>query len=224
MKNNLRKEYLFIEERNKKSFLANKIELDTHWGKPIWGVAFQVDLGDKAEKQLERYQNELDRLEPGNFLFPARGYRHISICQVVHWLGNYSLGNLGTWQKIRPEFLPKFRKLDNVFQSFEVTFSKLIATSSGIIWCAYDENGEMQRLRDSLKEKLPIPAETAKVNNIIHTTLSRYKNKLNDPKKIIEFIESHKKPVKMKVNKVYLRNEVLYHSAKTKTLAKIRLK
>jgi|GEM_PF-5213796 len=223
MKVNLKKEYSSIEKRDKNDFLANRIVLDTHWGQPIWGVAFQIDLGKKVGRQLKQYQAELNWLEPGNFLFPDSSYWHITVNQVVHWCDTYQLGLEGTWKNVKPEFLEKFRKLDKTFQSFDLTFSKLIATHSGIIWCAYDKKGEMRQLRNFLYEKLPIPPENSESIKIIHTTVARYKNRLNNPKRIVEFIEKNQQPVVMKVNKIYLRNELIFPSIKTKTLASINL-
>ena len=70
---------------------------------------------------------------------------------------------------------------------------------------------------------LPFPKETSKLNHIIHTTVARYKNKLADPGKILDFVDNNNRPAEMTVNKIILRNELVFPSIKTESLAEIGL-
>jgi len=216
--------YQNIENQNKEKFLNNEIEIDQTWGKEIWGVTLQIDLGEKVRDQLINYQKQLSLLELDNLLLLPRQYQHISFNQIIFWGGNYKIGKEESWKSISQEFLSKFKKLDNVFDSFEVTFSKLVATTGGIIWCGFDENDEMEKIRNKFLTILPFPQETKKLNHIIHTTVARYKNKLNNPSKIMDFTLNHIESVSMKVNKIILRNELVFPSIKTKDIDFINLK
>lgn len=215
--------YQNIENQNKKKFLHNKIEIDQTWGKEIWGVTLQIDLGEKVRDQLVEYQNQLSVLESNNLLLLPRKYQHISFNQVIFWGGNYKNGKQETWKLISQEFLSKFHRLDNISNSFEVTFSKLVATAGGIIWCGYDESDQMEKLRNEFLNLLSFPPETTKLNHIIHTTVARYKNKLYNPNQIVDFTNNHKESIPMKVNKIFLRNELIFPSIKTKDISFINL-
>lgn len=224
MNQRLQSIYLSIEQANEKTFNNNELEIDTYWNQPVWGITLQIDLSDEVRDILIRYQNELHRLEPDNLLLLPREYQHISLKQVVYWNGHYSLGTEQTWNSIANEFLSKFTALDSTYDSFPVTFSKLIATTGGIIWCAFDQNDEMEKLRNDLLLKLPFPEETLKRNHFIHTTVARFKNKLNNPAAVVDYIRRQTKTSAMIINNIKLKKELIYPSIKTETLAQITLK
>src|SRR3989344_2931473 len=112
MNTRLQKQYSGIEEQNKGKFLRNEIEIDSTWGKPIWGVTLQIDLGEEVKDKLTSYQHELDKLEPDNLLLLPREYQHISFNQVVFWGGEYRLGTEKTWDNVSKEFIRTFKKQD----------------------------------------------------------------------------------------------------------------
>ena len=216
--------YNTIEEDNRPKFLANQVVPDTMWGKHIFGGTLQIDLSEEARDDVCKLQKDLDGLEPDNLLFLPRQYQHISFNQVVFWGGEYTLGTKETWDQCKEQFITEFTKLDQAFKSFPVTFSRLIATTGGIIWVAYDENDEMETLRNTFLHQLPFPPETTKYNHIIHTTVARFKNKMNNPKRVLDYLASYKDSVSMKVDSIILRNELIYPSIQTTELTKITLK
>ena len=223
MNTRLQKQYSGIEDQNKEKFLRNEIEIDSTWEKPIWGVTLQIDLGEKVRDLLCKYQEKLEKLEPNNLLLLPRQYQHISFNQVVFWGGQYELGTEGTWNKVAEEFLKAFKEQNRKHSSFKVSFSKLVATTGGIIWCGYDENDEMENLREEFLKILPFPKETTKLNHIVHTTVARYKNKLVDPDKVLDFVDKNTESVDITVDKIILRNELVFPSIKTESLAEIEL-
>ncbi len=223
MNQRLLNQYHEMQEHNKERFLNNDLEIDTTWGKQIWGVTLQIDLSDNVRDVLCEYQNELDKLEPNNFLLLPRQYQHISFNQVVFWAGEYSLGNESTWNSIADDFIEAFLKMNQSFHSFEITFSKLIATTAGIVWTGTDSADHLENLRNMFLKELPFPAETIKRNHIIHTTVARYKNKLDDPQKVLSHIEVRNKEVTMTIDKIILRKELVFPSIKTEEIAAINL-
>lgn len=216
--------YENIEEQNKEKMLNNEIEIDITWGKDIWGVTLQIDLDEKVRDQLIKYQEELSLLEPNNLLLLPRQYQHISFNQVVFWGGEYIKGRQETWESISTDFLSKLQKLNKRYNVFEITFSKLVVTTGGIIWCGYDKEDELENLRKEFLNKLPFPNETTKLNHIIHTTVARYKNKLSNPQRVLDFVQGHKEKVTMKVEKIILRKELVFPSIKTEDIASLNLK
>ena len=223
MNTRLQNLYSSIEKLNKEKFLNNEIELDKTWGKSIWGVTLQIDLGKEVKDKLVSYQQKLDELEPKNLLLLPREYQHISFNQVVFWGGDYKLDTEKTWENVSTEFLKAFKKQDKKHNSFQIRFFRLIATTGGIIWCGYDENDELEKLREEFLKKLPFPEETTKLNHITHTTVARYKNKLKSPKTVFDFTKKQNDPIPMIVNKIILRKELVFPSIKTKDLAQIEL-
>jgi 2'-5' RNA ligase len=224
MNTRLQNQYTTIEEHNKAKFLRNEIEIDAMWGQPIWGVTLQIDLGEKVKDVLCQYQDELAELEPDNLLLLPRQYQHLSFNQVVFWGGDYELSRTETWESVSGEFLNAFKKQHMVHQSFKVTFSKLVATTGGIIWCSFDKNDELEKLREMFLERLPFPKETTKFNHIIHTTVARYKNKLSNPARVLDYLESKTEAVEMSVQGITLLNELMFPSIKTISLAEVSLK
>lgn len=223
MNTRLQKLYASIETSNKKKFLKNKVKLDNTWGTSIWGMTLQIDLCEEVKDVLDSYQQALAKLESDNFLLLPRQYQHISFNQVVFWDGEYKLGKQKTWADISVEFVRSFEKQDKKLRSFQITFSKLIATTGGIIWCAYDDNDQLESLREKFLEVLPFPKETTKLNHIIHTTVARHKSKLNNPEAVLDYIDRQKDSTQMTVDKIVLRKELIFPSIKTEEISSIEL-
>lgn len=215
--------YRNIEKTNKEKFINNQIEIDTTWGKPVWGVTLQVDLSEQVRDRVCAYQKELRTLEDDNVLLLPREFQHVSVNQVIFWDDNYALGNENTWNNVSSQFIEVFSSLHKKYESFNITFSKVIATTSGIVWCATDEHDELENLRNNFFQLLPFPSETTKKNHIIHTTIARFQNKLSNPNKVWEWAEYKKDYVIMKVNNIVLRKELVFPSIKTETLHTIGL-
>lgn len=209
--------------KNREKFLADNIEVDDMWGKSIKGVTLQIDLSNEIRDSVCNLQDELSKLEPDALLPTPRPFQHVSFNQVVYWGGNYTLGHDEDWTAIENDFLNKFQALDNSLPAFSISFIKLIPMTSAIIWAAFDEYDEMQTLRATLKEKLPFPTETTKENTFIHTTVARYKEKLRDPNRVLQLLESYQIPVTMDIKEIILRKENQYPSLNTTELARIRL-
>ena len=223
MNTRLQNLYSSIEKPNKEKFLNNEVEIDQTWGNSIWGVTLQIDLGEEVKNKLASYQQELDKLEPNNLLLLPREFQHISFNQVVFWGGEYKLGTEKTWENVAIKFMEAFKKQDRKHNSLQIIFSKLIATTGGIIWCGYDENDELEKLREEFLKQLPFPKETTKLNHIVHITVARYKNKLNQPQTVSEFIEKQTESVYMTVDRIILRKELVFPSIKTEEIAQIEL-
>lgn len=216
--------YKDIETSNSKPFLNNQLELDEMTGRKIWGMLLITCLQEQIKEVIEEYENHLDYLEPGNLNFPIPPSQHLTINQVVHGLQNKPEENRQIWQKIENDFLPGFRKLDNKYSKINIVFSKLIATTGGIIWCAYDQNDEVEELRNNLFEDLAFPKDTIKKIHIIHTTVARYKNRLNNPKRVFDYVSSRQEKVPMIIDNISLRNELIFPSMKVEDIAKIKLR
>lgn len=73
-------------------------------------------------------------------------------------------------------------------------------------------------------EILPFPKELIKENHIIHTTIARYKNILNDPQKVVDFVKGQNQELAMTIQEISLRNELVFPSKEVQDIAKIELK
>ncbi len=58
---------------------------------------------------------------------------------------------------------------------------------------------------------------------MIHTSLARFKKKLTNPQKLLDFVSLQKFDSTMKVSEIILRRENLYPSLKTREIARIQL-
>lgn len=223
MNTRLQKIYDDIRASNHEAYLNNDVVIDKKWAKPIWGITLQIDLADEVKDKIENYQHDLNRLEPGNFYLLPREYQHISFNQVVFWDGDYAKGPRATWQGIETDFIKRFEELDNKYKCFEITFSHLIPTKEGIIWCANDTHDTMEVLRNEFQIKLPFPPETTKLNHIVHTTVVRHKNTLTNPRAVIDYSLEHTEAVSMEVKKIILKKELVFPSIKMETISEISL-
>lgn len=223
MSQRLENEYNKIYNEGITRFLQNDLVLDINWGKSVFGVTLQINLPENVKGILCKHQKNLLELEPNRFLTIPREYQHISFNQVIHWNQTYKQEKGKVWETIAEEFVENFMNLDNKLPKFQISFRKLIATTSGIIWCAFDKNDEMQSLRKYLLEKLPFPSETVKFNQIIHTTVARYRSKLSNPQRVIDYLGSIEGVIPMNIDEITLKKELEFPSLKTEKIAGINL-
>lgn len=215
--------YTAMQAENKEKFLKNNLVLSHDWNKPIWGITLQIDLDEDVKAFISECQKELAELEPDNLLLIPSSAQHISFNQVVFWDGEYAQGREKTWEGIQNSFLTEFQKLNHVFSEFDITFSGLVATTSGIILCGYDEEDELEHCREEFLKRLPFPSETKKLNHIIHTTVVRYKNNLSNPGAVFQYLSTKQDSVTMRVKQIVLKKELIFPSLQTEAISGIEL-
>jgi len=215
--------YKDIKENNEEDFKKNKLKIVNMWNQPIWGVTLQIDLSSDVNNQIDIFQKELQEIETSSLDVLPRKCRHISFNQVVFWNGTYKKGKQQTWVGIKNKFINNFENLDNKMKSFDITFSKLVATTGGIIWCATDEEDQLENIREKFFKNLPFPEETTYYNHIIHTTIARFNKKLSDPIKTLNYVNSREIKTNMRIEKIILRNELAFPSTKREDISKIDL-
>ncbi len=215
--------YEKLAAESTQDFLQNNIEPDANWGKHIKGITLQIDLSEDVQDRIEQYEKELNRLEPDSLLFLPGQYHHISFRQVVFWNDSYKDGHDITWQHLAKEFLEKFLRLDKRFTTFPISFDRIIPMTSAIIYCAYDDADQMNKLRNNFHSLLPFPTETTKKNTFIHTTIARFKHKLNNPARVFDYLQQQTAPIQMYPKEIILRREHIFPSIGTTELARIRL-
>ncbi len=223
MNKRLKSLYSNIKSSNKKDFLNNKLIPDKNWKKPIYGITLQIKLTKTVKDTICNLQDDLKTLEPNSLLLLPKAYQHISFNQVVFWNDKYSKSYEQTWNQVKDDFITKFNQLDNKYKQFQINFNDLICTTGGIILCATDTNDQLESLRNIFLNELPFPKETTKYIHIIHTTVARFKNKLNNPKKTYQFIEKQNVNLSMTINKIHLIKELIYPSMKTELESSITL-
>ena len=216
--------YANIEISNYNKFLRNEVEIDPMIGKSIHGTTLQIELSEKVKNIICAFQEKLVRLEPEALFVTPRLNQHISFNQVVFWNGKYTLGVSETWKQIETKFVKNFQELNYVFNAFPITFSKLIATTGAIIWCAFDENDELETLRNDFYHRLPFPEERCKSNHFIHTSVVRFQKKLSNPQRILELVRDFSQKATMKVKDIVLLKECRYPSLNTQEVARISLR
>ena len=214
--------YLQLQTTNIPKILRNEIEIDTMIGKPIYGVTLQIDLSPEVKQIIKIIQQQLIQIEPTLYLSPLE-FAHISFNQVVYWKGTYRSGQVKTWELVQKEFITKFLALNKMLNAFSISFQPLLVFPAAIIWAAFDENDELEKLREVFFAKLPFPPETPKRNHMIPTSLARFKKKLTNPQKLLDFVSLQKFDSTMKVSEIILRRENLYPSLETREIARIQL-
>lgn len=223
MNSRLHVQYEQIEHDNLQRFLNNEVSPDTNWGTDVFGVTMQIDLDDVVKDALAKHVKNFKNIDEQSLLFPDRSAQHVSFNQVIQWNLNTKEKNHAVWDQIRSNFVEKFLSINHKIPSFDIRFEKIIATPNGIIWCAVDDNEEMEHARDLLLANLPKPVVIPKPIHIIHTTIARYKKTLNDPSAILAYIKKETASSGMKVRKILLREELVYPTLQTHEVASIEL-
>lgn len=223
MNSRLYTQYEQIEHANLQNFLNNEVSTDTNWGKNVFGVTMQIDLDENVKDEFARHINNLKKIDEQSLLFPDRSAQHISCNQVIQWNLDTNEKNQAVWNHFQNNFVQKFLAFNQKISSFFIRFEKIIATTEGIIWCAFDDNDEMEYARKLLLDGLPKSDVIPKPIHIIHTTIARYKKTLHNPSTILEYIRKETASCEMKVRRILLREEIVYPTLHTNEIASIEL-
>lgn len=109
---------------------------------------------------------------------------HVSLAWLVAVHASYRVDKDSLWERYGEEWMAELRRIAARHSGFRITYEHVVATDSAVIALAQPSE-PVNRIREAVRERLRLPAETRNEADLVHTTLFRYRGVLSDPAKFL---------------------------------------
>ena len=195
----------------------NEIIIDSLWYKECSAINIQYFFDQKEQLFFQSLQSNILKKSGEPLLICPPNSLHISISFVLNVKETFQNSKDQIWENIKDECL---EELDFVAQTqavIKVVFEKLIATDSAVIAIAPDIEA-IQELRRKINKVEPIRKWGKNYSNIVHTTLFRYKEKLNNPVRFQHILDEYRVNCHVTIPQFDLVKELRYPSIETELI------
>ena len=145
-----------------------------------------VRISPNISENIETYINKLKEIEPDSMYFYPQSDFHITIIDILK----------GEKGRNIPENINEYKncifECSKQIKPFEIEFEGLTASDNAILVKGFYDN-ELQKFREILRENLiknNLTLEERYKTISSHITIARVKDKINNPEKLISFIEN----------------------------------
>ena len=149
------------------TILANNIEQEEV------GYVLLALLSNNAQSQIAGLLSSLDKEHPGTLWCMPQNALHITLCE-IYQPKHYGQDRTVLYEQNRQQYEDSARAVLANFAKITVNFNAIEA-SAGAIIVRGEDDGSFNAIRAQLVEKLPLPVETKRPPDIVHSSIARYK-------------------------------------------------
>jgi hypothetical protein len=135
---------------------------------------------------------------------------------------SYPVAKDSLWKRHGEEWMAELRRIAAESTGFRITYEHVVATDSAVIALAQPSE-PVNRIRDAIRERLRLPAETRNEADLVHTTLFRYGGALSDPEKLLAMLEETSAEATAEVEELVVSKELVYPSLEGEVLGRLPL-
>jgi hypothetical protein len=147
---------------------------------------------------------------------------HVSLAWLVAVHASYRVDKDSLWKRHAEEWIAELRRIAAQSVGFRITYEHVVATDSAVIALAQPSE-PVNRMREMIRERLRLPAETRNEADLVHTTLFRYRGALCDPKKLLAMLEDTRADATAEIEELVVTKELVYPSLEAEALGRLPL-
>jgi hypothetical protein len=147
---------------------------------------------------------------------------HVSLAWLVAVHASYRVEKDSLWKRHAEEWMAQLRRIAAQSTPFRITYEHVVATDSAVIALAQPSE-PVNRMRQMIRERLRLPAETRNEADLVHTTLFRYRGALCDPEKLLAILEDTRADATAAVEELVVTKELVYPSLEAEVLGRLPL-
>ncbi|VTR94353.1 Uncharacterized protein OS=Microvirga lotononidis GN=MicloDRAFT_00042240 PE=4 SV=1 [Gemmata massiliana] len=201
---------------------ANQVVADPLWGQPCLAFNVQIPITPAAAGVLHQLQDALAAIEPNTLHRCPADTLHVTVLWILGVRVVHRVDKRAHWQQIREACVVAMKDVAAQTERFVIRFRAVVPTDAAVIVVAEDD-GQMARLRTTLVERMPIPMDTSRIPDIIHTTIFRYRSRLNAPSEFEGATRTVEPHIAMFVDRMAIREEQVYPSLTSALECEVRL-
>ncbi|MCL6220572.1 2'-5' RNA ligase family protein [Zunongwangia pacifica] len=179
------------------------------------GITLLARPDKKVSLKIHRLLQEIKDFEPHQYFYPQQDF-HITIMSIISCYSGFHLDKINI-----EDYISVIKKTISKFNNFNIHFKGISLNPSGILVNGYLKDDTLNLLRNSLRENfkqtdLEQSLDQRYAIKTAHSSIFRFQHRLNQPNKLIEFVEKHRetdfgsfevKNVELVFNDWYLKTE-----------------
>lgn len=151
------------------------------------GIAILIRLNDEVKCKIQNIENELKEIDSNQYYYP-KDELHITLLSIIPATEGfkYTDKQIENYNKVISSIVKNTNK-------FKINLKGIIASDSAVIVKGYYQD-ELEKLRKRLREDIiENGLELKEIYKTMssHVTISRFKEKLQNKEKFIQFIKEH---------------------------------
>ena len=210
-----------LREAHREKVARNEVRVSPLWAQPCRAYNVHIDLDSPTRSSLENIQQSLYQAEPNLLVCPSKTL-HVSLAWLVAVHASYRVDKDSLWKRHAEEWMAQLRRIAARSAGFGITYEHVVATDSAVIALAQPSE-PVNRIREMIRERLRLPAETRNEADLVHTTLFRYGGALCDPQKLLAMLEDTSVDATAEVEELVVSKELVYPSLEAEVLGRLPL-
>jgi hypothetical protein len=212
-----------LREAYRERVARNEVQASPLWARPCLAYNVQIELDPSAKESLGKVQQSLHQAEPGLVACP-RNTLHVSVAWLLAVHVTYPVPKDALWKRHAEEWTTELDRIAAESLSFRIAYEHVVATDTAVIALA-EPTEPVNRIRQMIRERLRLPAETRNEADLVHTTLFRYGGPLHDSQKFLAMLEdtSARVAAAAEVDELVVSKELVYPSLEAEVLTRLPL-
>jgi 2'-5' RNA ligase len=208
-------------EAHREKVARNELRVSSLWAQPSRGYNVHIELDPRTRSSLEKIQQSLYQAEPNLLVCPEKTL-HVTLAWLVAVHVSYPVDKDSLWKRHGEEWMAQLRRIAARSAGFRITYEHVVATDSAVIALAQPSE-PVNRIREMIRQRLRLPAETRNEADLVHTTLFRYRGALCDPQKLLAKLEDTSVDATAEVEELVVSKELVYPSLEAEVLGRLPL-
>jgi 2'-5' RNA ligase len=210
-----------LREAHREKVARNEVRVSSLWAQPSRGYNVHIELDPRTRSSLEKLQQSLYQAEPNLLVCPEKTL-HVTLAWLVAVHVSYPVDKDSLWKRHGEEWMAQLRRIAARMAGFRITYEHVVATDSAVIALAQPSE-PVNRIREIIRQRLRLPAETRNEADLVHTTLFRYGGALCDPQKLLAMLEDTSVDATAEVEELVVSKELVYPSLEAEVLGRLPL-
>lgn len=189
------------------------------------GITLLIRPPENINSKIQLFLDELKQVDPSQYYYPNSDI-HITVMSIISCYEGFQLDQIYT-----PDYIHLITESLREIDSFEIKFKGITASDSSIMIQGFPQNDSLNNLRNNLRTKFKNSDLEQSIDKrysiqTAHSTVVRFRSKLQNKNKFLEILESYKHFYfgSFKVNELALVfNDWYQRKENSKLLEKFRL-
>lgn len=198
-----------IQARHAGAVLANHLRIATRWGQPAVGYVLIFRPDPAASAAFGSLQEQVLAFEPA-LLRQPESQLHTSIAWLLPVSREFGLHKDEIWAEHGEDWLKIVSAITDATPPVRLCYQRLVVTDAAIVAVAEVPNpvaGFRRELTADLGLDWPITYDSVE---IVHTSLFRYRQRLDDPSGLLRRLESMPIAVETEASELLMVRESVY--------------
>ena len=194
MEMNLTEHYKELYESSIKKIENESYQTDLLIDSPVdrrFGITLLIRPPENIKNKIQLFLDKIKQVDPTQYYYPNSDI-HITVMSIISCYEGFQLDQISI-----PDYIDLIQESLNEIERFEIKFKGITASDSGIMIQGFPENDNLNNLRNSLRtnfKKSNLEQSLDKRYSIqtAHSTVVRFRRKLQNKNEYLENIESYK--------------------------------